>query len=120
MLDGAAAAGMAGIDEWRWWGVVGVVLQGRGPRARARTRGHLLFDLHSKRRVSFLAMYRAGLGTGILRLDRRAHGSIANFIREFDVTKDLVNVRSRAAIIITLAAKIAVHFIASLGVERNK
>ncbi len=98
--------------------MVGVVLQGRGAWAgagRAGRRGHLLLDFHGQGGVGLFAVSGAGLRAGILRLDRRAHRCITDLVRQFDVAKDLVNVRSRAAIVVTVTSKVAVHLVASLG-----
>lgn len=106
----------ASVDEWRGR-VIGVVLQGRAP---SRTRGRkLLLDLHQG---GFLALGGACLGAvAILGLHWVwAQRCIADLIGKLNVTKYLVDIRSRAPIIIALTSKIAVHFIASLEGGRNE
>ena len=55
-----------------------------------------------------------GRGRTELGLNRRTQSSIADFIGDLDVSKDLVKVRGTARIVITLTSKIACHLISSL------
>ena len=106
---------------------VGIVLQrvgagnscptaaGHGARRRrggnpAIRRGHLLLDLDGL--VAFLR--KRGRGRTELGLHGRTQSSIADFIRDLDVSKDLVKVRGTACIVVTLTSKIACHLISSL------